>query len=302
MARRSIHSLRAMKERAERICMVTCYDYPSARAAEDAGIPAVLIGDSLGTVLLGYDNTIAVTLNDILHHTMPVVRGSERMIVVADMPFGSYQVSEDEALRNASRLMKEGGATAVKLEGGGRIVPLVQRMVAAGIPVMGHLGLTPQSVHQFGGNKVQGKSDAEAAQMLDDARELERAGAFAIVLELIPAELGRELSAQLRIPTIGIGAGPHTDGEIQVWHDILGLIPDFLPRHSRHFAKLGTQIRFALENYRHAVQEGLFPDTAQTVESKPSMNQILAELFDELEAQHQADIKAATDPSVEADV
>ena len=301
MGRRSIHSLRAMKERAERICMVTCYDYPSARAAEDAGIPAVLVGDSLGTVLLGYDSTIAVTLDDILHHTKPVVRGSERMIVVADMPFGSYQVSDDEALRNAARLMKEGGATAVKLEGGNRVVPLVRRMVAAGIPVMGHLGLTPQSVHQFGGNKVQGKSDADAAQILEDACELERAGAFAIVLELIPAELAREISTQLRIPTIGIGAGPHTDGEIQVWHDILGLIPDFLPRHSQRFAKLGTQVRFALENYRHAVREGIFPSKAQTVDGKPSMNQILAELFDELEAQHRADVEADIAAPVETD-
>ena len=301
MGRRSIHSLRAMKERAERICMVTCYDYPSARAAEDAGIPAVLVGDSLGTVLLGYDSTIAVTLDDILHHTKPVVRGSERMIVVADMPFGSYQVSDDEALRNAARLMKEGGATAVKLEGGNRVVPLVRRMVAAGIPVMGHLGLTPQSVHQFGGNKVQGKSDADAAQILEDACELERAGAFAIVLELIPAELAREISTELRIPTIGIGAGPHTDGEIQVWHDILGLIPDFLPRHSQRFAKLGTQVRFALENYRHAVREGIFPSKAQTVDSKPSMNQILAELFDELEAQHRADVEADIAAPVETD-
>ena len=297
MGRRSIHSLRAMKERAERFCLVTCYDYPSARAAEEAGIPAVLVGDSLGTVLLGYDSTVAVTLDDILHHTRPVVRGTERTIVVADLPFGSYQVSDDEAMRNATRLIKEGGATAVKLEGGSRVVPLVRRMVAAGIPVMGHLGLTPQSVNQLGGHKVQGKSDADAAQMLDDARALERAGTFAIVLELIPAELGREISVQLRIPTIGIGAGPHTDGEIQVWHDILGLIPDFLPKHSQRFAKLGTQVRFALENYRHAVQEGFFPGEAQTVDTKPSMNQILADLFDELEA----DVAAPTETPIETD-
>ena len=292
MARRSIHSLRGMKERDERFCMVTCYDYPSARAAEDARIPAVLVGDSLGTVLLGYDSTISVTLDDILHHTKPVVRGTDRTIVVADMPFGSYQVSDEIAMENATRLLKEGGATAVKLEGGSRIVPLVRRMVAAGIPVMGHLGLTPQSVNQFGGHKVQGKSDSDAAQILDDALALEQAGAFAIVLELVPAGLAREITSQLRIPTIGIGAGPHTDGEIQVWHDILGLIPDFLPKHSQRFAKLAPQIRFALENYRHAVQEGLFPGEAQTVDTKPSMNVVLAALFDELESDVTSEVEA----------
>jgi 3-methyl-2-oxobutanoate hydroxymethyltransferase len=280
-----------MKERSDRFCMVTCYDYHSARAAEDAGIPAVLVGDSLGTVVLGYESTVAVTLDDILHHTKPVVRGTERTIVVADLPFGSYQISEAEAMHNATRLIKEGGATAVKLEGGSRVVPLVQRMVEAGIPVMGHLGLTPQSVNQLGGHKVQGRSDADAAQILDDARELERVGAFAIVLELIPAELGRQISTQLRIPTIGIGAGPHTDGEIQVWHDILGLIPDFLPKHSQHFAKLGVQVRFALENYRNAVQEGFFPGETQFIDDKPSMNQVLADLFDELGADVEASIE-----------
>jgi 3-methyl-2-oxobutanoate hydroxymethyltransferase len=273
-----------MKERGERFTMVTCYDYPSARIVEEVGLPAVLVGDSLGTVLLGYDSTVAVTLDDILHHLKPVVRGTERTIVVADMPFGSYQTSDDEAMHNATRLLQEGGATAVKLEGGQRIVPLVQRMVAAGIPVMGHLGLTPQSVLQLGGHKVQGKSDAQAAEILDDAIALERAGAFAIVLELVPTSLAREITAQLRIPTIGIGAGIHTDGEIQVWHDILGLIPDFLPKHSERFARLAPQIRFALENYNHAVRERVFPGEAQTVDTSPSMNQVLAALFDEMEA------------------
>ena len=238
MGRHSIHRLRRMKERRERFSMVTCYDYPSARIVEEAGIPAVLVGDSLGTVLLGYESTVAVTLDDILHHVKPVVRGTERAIVVADMPFGSYQGSEDEAMHNAMRLLQEGGATAVKLEGGQRVVSLVQRMVAAGIPVMGHLRLTPQSVLQLGGNRIQEQSDAKAAEILDDAVALERAGAFAIVLELIPASLAQEITARLRIPTVGIGAGIHTDGEIQVWHDILGLIPDFLPKHSQRFARL----------------------------------------------------------------
>lgn len=285
MPRRSIHSLRAMKERGERFAMVTCYDYPSAQIVERLGIPAVLVGDSLGTVLLGYDSTVQVTMADILHHLKPVVRATDRTIVVADMPFGSYQAGDDAAMTNAVRLLQEGGATAVKLEGGARVAPLVQRMVAAGIPVMGHLGLTPQSVRQIGGHRVQGKSDAQAAQILDDALALEQAGAFAIVLELIPAGLAAEITDRLRIPTVGIGAGPHTDAEIQVWHDILGLFEDFVPKHTDRFAKLAPQIRYALENYQHQVRAGLFPTPKQTVDVRPTMNEVLAQLFDELQTE-----------------
>ena len=284
MGRRSVHSLRAMKERGERFAMVTCYDHPSARLAESVGFPAVLVGDSLGTALLGYDSTIPVTLEEILHHTKPVVRGTVRTIVVADMPFGSYQVSDEEALRNAAWLMQEGGATAVKLEGGARVVPAIERMVASGIPVMGHLGLTPQSVRQFGGHKVQGKSQADAARLLEDATALEAAGCFAIVLELIPAPLAGEVSRELRIPIIGIGAGPECDAEIQVWHDILGLLEEFLPRHSRHFAKLGPQVRHGLENYLHAVRRGEFPTAAQSVGVEPKTGDVLARLIDEINA------------------
>ncbi len=282
MGRRSIHSLTNMKERGERFAMVTCYDYYSAKLAEEVGFPALLVGDSLGTVVLGYDSTVPVTLEDILHHTKPVVRATERAIVVADLPFGSYQVSTEEAMRSAIRLVQEGGATAVKLEGGARIVPTVERLVASGIPVMGHLGLTPQSVQQFGGHKVQAKSDAAAAQLLDDAVALESAGCFGIVLECIPAPVAREASARLRIPAIGIGAGAGCDAEIQVWHDILGLIEDFLPRHSAHFAKLAPQIRHGLENYLYAVRQGEFPTEAQSFDSKPSKRDLLAALFDEL--------------------
>ena len=200
MARRSVHSLRALKDRGERFAMITCYDYPSARLIDQVGIPGVLVGDSLGTVVLGYDSTVPVTMDEIIHHTKPVVRGTERAFVVADMPFGSYQANEDEAMRNAVRLLQEGGATAVKLEGGVRVAGIVERLVASGIPVMGHLGLTPQSVRQLGGHKIQGKTDSAAARMLDDARALERAGAFAVVLECIPAPLGVEISRELRIP------------------------------------------------------------------------------------------------------
>ncbi len=283
MARRSIHSLTSMKKRGERFAMVTCYDYPSAKLAEDVGFPAVLVGDSLGPVVLGYDSTVPVTLEEILHHTKPVVRATERMIVVSDLPFGTYRTSATEAMRNATRLMQEGGATAVKLEGGASVAPTVARMVEAGIPVMGHLGLTPQSVRQLGGHKVQGKTDADAARMLDDAVALEQAGIFGLVLECIPAPLAEEISQALSVPTIGIGAGINCDGEIQVWHDILGLIENFLPKHSTHFAKLAPQIRHGLENYLHAVRNGEFPTEAQSFDSKPSRREVLALLFEELD-------------------
>lgn len=284
MSRRSVHSLRGMKERGERFAMVTCYDYPSARMAEKVGIPAVLVGDSLGTVILGYDNTVPVTLEDILYHTKPVARATERTIVVADLPFGSYQCGADEAMRNATRLLQEGGATAVKLEGGATVAPLVQRLVRAGIPVMGHIGLTPQSVHQLGGHRVQGKTEAAAARLLDDAVALEAAGAFAVVLELIPADVAARITARVKLPTIGIGAGPACDAEIQVWHDILGLSDEFRPRHSHRFAKLAPQIRHGLESYIAAVKRGQFPTPAQTVAARPAISDVLAALFDELES------------------
>ena len=271
-----------MKERGERFAMVTCYDYPSARMAEEVGFPAILVGDSLGTVLLGYDSTVPVTLDDMLHHTKPVVRATNRTIVVADLPFGSYQASVEDAMHSAFRLMQEGGATAVKLEGGSRVAPAVERLVTSGIPVMGHLGLTPQSVRQFGGNKVQGKTEAEARRILDDARILEEAGCFAVVLELVPSALAAEITKQLRIPTVGIGAGLDCDAEIQVWHDILGFLEDFLPRHSARFAKLAPQIRHGLENYTHAVKHGQFPTPAQAVSYAPTINEVLEALFEEL--------------------
>lgn len=282
MARRSVHSLRALKDRGERFAMITCYDYPSARLIDQAGIPGVLVGDSLGTVVLGYDSTVPVTMDEIIHHTKPVVRGTERAFIVADMPFGSYQSNEDEAVANAVRLLQEGGATAVKLEGGERVAGIVERLVAAGIPVMGHLGLTPQSVRQLGGHKVQGKSDSAAAHMLDDARTLESAGAFAVVLECIPAPLGEEISQELRIPTVGIGAGAGCDGEIQVWHDVLGLFEDFLPKHANRFASLAPQIRHGLENYVHAVKRREFPGPENSFDAKPRMPRDFSALFEEL--------------------
>ncbi|HNO66508.1 MAG TPA: 3-methyl-2-oxobutanoate hydroxymethyltransferase, partial [Tepidiformaceae bacterium] len=218
MGRISIHQLKQNKAEGKRFAMITAYDYPMARLVEQAGIPIILVGDSLGSVVLGYESTVPVTMDDILYHTRAVVRATSKAIVVADMPFMSYQANADEAMRNAGRLLQEGGATAVKLEGGSHVAPLVRRMVESGIPVMGHLGLTPQSVNQFGGHKVQGKTPAAAAKLLNDARALEEAGAFAVVLETIPAPLARMVTERISIPTIGIGAGPHCDGQVQVLH------------------------------------------------------------------------------------
>lgn len=267
MARISIHKLREWKANGQRFAMMTAYDYPGARLLEQAGVPVLLVGDTLGSVVLGYDSTVPVTLDDILHHTKPVVRATEKAIVVADMPFMSYQANADDAVRNAGRLLQEGGATAVKLEGGSRVAPLVHRMVDAGIPVMGHLGLTPQSLNQFGGHKVQAKTPAAAAKLLNDAQALEAAGAFAVVLEVIPAPLAKAVSERLSIPTIGIGAGPHCDGQVQVFHDLLGIYDDRRTlKHAKRYAVLGETIRNAVREYVADVESGAFPTEANSFE------------------------------------
>ncbi len=257
-------ALRAMKEAARPIVMVTAYDTPSARLVDAAGVDAVLVGDSLGMTVLGFDSTLPVTLDDMVRHTAAVVRGATRALVIADMPFMTFQVSADEAVRNAGRLMAEGGAAAVKLEGGTAVTPTVRRLVDAGIPVMGHVGLTPQSVHQLGGYKVQAKEAAPAVALLEDCRALEEAGAFAIVLECIPAELAQFASRELAIPTIGIGAGEGCDGQVQVFHDLLGLGGEFLPRHAKRFADVGETIREAVARFADEVREGVFPGEEQT--------------------------------------
>jgi 3-methyl-2-oxobutanoate hydroxymethyltransferase len=266
----SVTQLQQMKKRGERIVMITCYDYSTARLVEEAEIPIVLVGDSLGMVMLGFDSTIPVTLDMMLHHTAAVARGNRTALIVGDMPFLTYRGNGDEALRNAGRFLQEAGATAVKIEGADTL-PTVRRMVAAGIPVMGHLGLTPQSVHQLGGWKAQGKTPAAAARMLEDALALEDAGAFALVLETTPATLGRIISERLRIPTIGIGAGPHCDGQVQVLHDILGWYPDRTPKHARVFGDVGATIRAAFAGYKADVQSGAFPGAAQTIDVDPSV-------------------------------
>jgi 3-methyl-2-oxobutanoate hydroxymethyltransferase len=259
MKRVSIHDLKAMKKRGEKIAMLTAYDYPTARILDEAGVPIILVGDSLGMVVLGYDSTLPVTMDDMVHHTKAVVRGSQRAHVVGDMPFMSYQASPEDALRNAGRLMQEAGAQSVKLEGGRSVAETVRRLVEAGIPVMGHIGLTPQSLHQFGGYKVQGKTPAAAVKLLNDARVLEEAGAYAIVLETIPAVLARLITERVSVPTIGIGAGPHCDGQVQVLHDMLGLYPEFVPKHAKQYAHLAEEAGRAVREYLAEVAEGRFP-------------------------------------------
>lgn len=255
----TIRKLREMKERGEKIIMLTAYDYMTARAVDEAGAEIILVGDSLAGAVLGYENTIAVTMEQMLHHTRPVARAAARCMVVGDMPFMSYQVSEEMALQNAGRFLKEAGAQAVKIEGGGRMVSTVSRLVEAGIPVMGHLGLTPQALYQLGGYRVQGKEKDKRKKIVEDALLLEEAGAFSLVLECVPRELAADITSQLKIPTIGIGAGPDCDGQVLVIHDLLGLT-NSLPKFVKTYAQLGKEIRKALGNYIEEVRAGVFPD------------------------------------------
>ncbi len=250
-----------MKADGERITMLTAYDYRSARLFDAAGVDVLLVGDSLGMVVLGYDSTIPVTIEDMLHHTRPVARAARRALVLADLPFMSYTVSREQALTNAARLIQEGGAQAVKLEGGRAMAPVVAALTASGIPVVGHLGLTPQSIHRFGGNRVQGRDQATAQRLVGDAHVLEDAGASAVVLELVPSALAARISAELKIPTVGIGAGPDCDGQVQVMHDLLGYggPAERIPRHAKTYASLGATVAEAVGRYVAEVREGAFP-------------------------------------------
>ena len=260
MAKRiSVLDIQRMRDRGEPITMLTAYDYPTARMADEAGIPVILVGDTLGMVVLGYDSTIPVTIDDMIHHGKAVVRGTQRSHVVVDMPFGSYQGGWQDALKNATRIMQETGCGSVKLEGGTRSAETVQHLVDAGIPVMGHIGLTPQSVNQMGGFRVQGKTPRDAVHLISDAKELAEAGTYGIVLELVPTALAQMITQRVKVPTIGIGAGPFCSGQVQVWHDILGMYDDLKPRHARQFADLGTDIRNAISTYRKQVEAGEFP-------------------------------------------
>jgi len=271
MDRVTVSSLKEMKEAGHKIAMITAYDYPSALFAEEAGAEVLLVGDSLGMVVLGYDSTVPVTMEEMLHHVKAVVRGSKRSMVVADMPFMSYQVNYTDALYNAGRFLKEGGAQAVKLEGGSEIAELVAKLVTAGIPVMGHIGLTPQSVNALGGYKVQGKDLKTAQKLLDDAKALADAGAFAIVLECVPAALAAKITESIPIPTIGIGSGVNCDGQVLVYHDILGMYPRMLPKFVKRYADLSSLIKEAIRQYVQEVKERQFPEEKHSFTMAPEI-------------------------------
>ena len=275
MARITTRDIRDMKSRGEKIVMMTAYDYPTARLVEQGGADMILVGDTLGMVVLGYDSTLPVTMDDMIYHTRAAVRGSEHAMVVGDMPFMSYQTGWQDAMRNAARFMQEAGCGAVKLEGGVRSAEVVAKLTEAGIPVMGHIGLTPQSVNQVGGFKVQGKTPAAAVQLMHDAQALEQAGAFAIVLELVPAPLAQLLTERLSVPTIGIGAGVHCDGQVQVFHDLLGMYDAFTPKHAKRYAEAGKLIREAIAAYTADVKSGAFPTAKESFKMDPAA---LAEL------------------------
>src|SRR5262245_31961558 len=244
------------------IVMLTAYDATTARLAEQAGIQVLLVGDTVGMVVQGHDTTVPVTLDEMLYHTRLVVRGTERAFVIGDLPFMTYNISADQAMANAARFLQQAGAQSVKLEGGRHIAPTIRRLVENGIPVMAHIGLTPQSVLQLGGWRVQGRTKAAATRLMDDAKAVEEAGAYAVVLELVPTELAALISQRLQIPTIGIGAGPGCDGQVQVMHDILGLYEAFVPKHTHQYAQLGEAMRTAITTYRTDVEQRLFPTAA----------------------------------------
>ena len=277
----TIRDLARMKRRAEKIPMVTAYDYTSAQLVERAGIPLILVGDSLGQVVLGYDSTVPVSMDDMVHHIKTVVRGTRRAHVVGDLPFLSYHAGVSDAIRNAGRLLKEGGAQSVKLEGGRAQSDTVSRIVESGIPVMGHIGLTPQAVNQLGGYRVQGKSVKDAVRLMDDAHSLEQAGAYAIVIECVPAPLAGMITERVKVPTIGIGAGAGCDGQVQVFHDMMGLYEDFTPKHARRYAHLGQSIVEATENYIADVQDGSFPDASESFPLSDKVLQALSEYSEE---------------------
>ncbi len=269
-------TLRKMKEDREPIAMITAYDYPTAKVVDAAGIEIILVGDSLGMVVLGYDSTVPVTVNDILHHTKAVTRGTDKALVVADLPFLSYHGPLEETLKSSARLMQEGGARAVKLEGGREVCPTIEKLVAAGVPVMGHIGLTPQSVHQLGGYKVQGKDVESAQRLIADAQAVEEAGVFALVLECIPAALAQKITESVNVPTIGIGAGPHCDGQVLVFHDLVGFGSDLNPKFVKQYAQADQQLIQAVKHYVQEVKTRAFP----AEEHSFSMNeQVLGQLY-----------------------
>jgi len=271
----TINQVKEMKQKGEKITMLTAYDYSTAQIVDGVGIPLILVGDSLGMVVLGYESTIPVTMEEMLHHTKAVVRGTKQAMVIGDMPFMTYHLSVADALHNAARFIQEGGAQAVKLEGGVTVAEKVSRIVECGIPVMGHIGLTPQSIHQFGGFKVQGKTPEAATKLLKDAQALEEVGAFAVVLETVPAQLAALITQRLTIPTIGIGAGIGCDGQVLVINDLLGSFTDFVPKHAKQYVKLSDIMSRAITEYYNEVRAGSFPTDKQSFSMDESL---LAEL------------------------
>ncbi|EDO56389.1 3-methyl-2-oxobutanoate hydroxymethyltransferase [Clostridium sp. L2-50] len=252
-------SIMQMKNSGHKISMLTAYDYTTARLLDEAGVNTILVGDSLGNVILGYEDTISVTVEDMIHHSAAVARGAKNALVVTDLPFMSYQTSVYDAVVNAGRLMKEGRAGAVKLEGGKEVCPQIKAIVSAGIPVVAHLGLTPQSINTFGGFKVQGKTEAAAKKLIEDAKAVEEAGAFLLVLECVPAKLAKLVTESINIPTIGIGAGAGCNGQVLVIYDMLGMFSDFKPKFVKHFANAGDMIREAVKTYIAEIDDGTFP-------------------------------------------
>ena len=257
--KKTVSTLQQAKENGQKITMLTAYDYSTAKLMDEAGIDMILVGDSLGNVILGYEDTISVTMEDMIHHGAAVSRGVKETMVVVDMPFMSYQVSVEEAVKNAGRLMKEGRANAVKLEGGKSVCPQIKAITQAGIPVVAHLGLTPQSINALGGYKVQGKSEDAAKKLLEDALAVQEAGAFALVLECVPTKLASLVTKKLTIPTIGIGAGNECDGQVLVYQDMLGMFSDYVPKFVKQFAQVGEIMKKAFTDYKEEVASGAFP-------------------------------------------
>ena len=257
--KKKVSTLQQAKENGQKITMLTAYDYSTAKLMDEAGIDMILVGDSLGNVILGYEDTISVTMEDMIHHGAAVSRGVKETMVVVDMPFMSYQISVEEAVTNAGRLMKEGRANAVKLEGGKSVCPQIKAITQAGIPVVAHLGLTPQSINALGGYKVQGKSEDAAKKLLEDALAVQEAGAFALVLECVPTKLASLITKKLTIPTIGIGAGNECDGQVLVYQDMLGMFSDYVPKFVKQFAQVGEIMKKAFTDYKEEVASGAFP-------------------------------------------
>ncbi len=266
MARTTTYRIRQMKKKGKKIVMLTSYDAPTARILSESGIDMILVGDSVGNSLLGYESTVPVTLDDIIHHCSAVSRAKPDSLIIGDMPFMSYKVSIDQALANCGRMLQDGGAEAVKLEGAGRVVEVVRAVVDSGIPVMAHIGLTPQSIYQFGGYRVQGRTQNTADVLIEQAKALEDAGAFSLVIELVPSETAKRITEALEIPTIGIGAGPYCDGQVLVLWDMLGLFKDFKPKFVKKYADIHSIISEAVRTYASEVREGVFPTKAHSFE------------------------------------